>query len=392
MKFALKNALLAAAVLASTAAATLPAAAAFLKPKLVVEDLPTGPALAANTSQDLLLRADGDGSAYLYVEQQQGALLTVFDVTDPEHIKLTAVVPTEGHGAYDFVTPIGNTAELVAFRDGSGTAVVDLQKPKSPRLSVATARTAGAIEPLGSSGYLTSSIPQIEPVSTQPRNRPASWRSSRHPRVLASLTSVTRQLERPETGTVFLLADGKVTVVRRLDAERQFDIDQIAKSPATSTNHRPRSPAPPSPPAVAHLPIAFVFGIGVRLAYGSAQALRPRRTRRTPTPSRSPQAPSSCDTDGSAPTPGPRPHGSHCHAPRPASSGCSRAHTPHAPRAAWRTPPPLPAAALPSRPPSRAGSRYTSIGSCLRSIRCTLGFKISTRSIRFRSSRTFPGQ
>ncbi len=226
MKFALKNTLLTAAVLASTAAAALPAAA-FLKPKLVVEDLPTRPALAANTSQDLLLRADDNGSAYLYVEQQQGALLAVFDVTDPEHIKLTAAVPTEGHGAYDFVTPIGATAELVAFRDGSGTAVVDLRQPKSPRLSVPTASTAGAIEPLGSSGYLTSSIPQIEPVSNQPRSVQLV-ESSRHPRVLASLTGVTRQVERPETGTVFLLADGKVTVVRRLDAERKFDIDQIA--------------------------------------------------------------------------------------------------------------------------------------------------------------------
>jgi hypothetical protein len=228
MRFALKNTVLAAAVLASAAATTLPAAAAFLKPKLVVEDLPTRPALASDTSQDLMLRADVNGSAYLYVEQQQGALLAVFDVTDPGHIKLAAVVPTEGHGAYDFVTPIGNTAELVAFRDGSGTAVVDLRKPKSPRLSVPTASTAGAIEPLGSSGYLTSSIPQIEPISTQPRNVQLV-ESSRHPRVLASLTSVTRQVERPETGTVFLLADGKVTVVRRLDAERQFDIDQIAE-------------------------------------------------------------------------------------------------------------------------------------------------------------------
>jgi hypothetical protein len=218
VRIALKNILLAVAVLT---AATLPAAA-FLKPKLVVEEL-----APQTTSQDLLLHADDNGSAYLYVEQQQGALLAVFDVTDAAHIKLTASVPTEGHGAYDFVTPVGNTAELVSFRDGSGTALVDLRKPKAPRLSITTPNTAGIIETLGSSGYLSSSIPQSQPVSP-PQRAVQLVESSRHPRVLTSLTSVSRQVERPATGTVFLLADGKVTVIRRLDAERQFDIDQIA--------------------------------------------------------------------------------------------------------------------------------------------------------------------
>jgi hypothetical protein len=221
MRSALKNILLAAAVLAPAVATTLPAAA-FLKPKLVVQDL-----APHTTSQDLLLHAEDNGSAYLYVEQQQGALLAVFDVTDPAHIKLAASVPTEAHGAYDFVTPVGDTAELVSFRDGSGSALVDLRKPKAPRLSAINSNTAGVIEPLGSSGYLTSSIPQVQPVSTQPRNVQLV-ESSRHPRVLTSLTDVTRQVERPATGTVFLLADGKVTVVRRLDAERQFDIAQDA--------------------------------------------------------------------------------------------------------------------------------------------------------------------
>jgi hypothetical protein len=221
MKSALKNILLAATVLTSAAATTLPAAA-FLSPKLVVQNL-----APQTTSQDLLLRADGNGSAYLYAEQQQGALLAVFDVTDPAHIKLAASVPTEAHGAYDFVAPIGNTAELVSFRDGSGTALVDLRKPKAPRLSAISSNAAGVVEPLGSAGYLTSSIPQVQPVTAQPRTVELV-ESSRHPRVLTSLTSVTRQVERPATGTVFLLADGKVTVVRRLDAERQYDIDQIA--------------------------------------------------------------------------------------------------------------------------------------------------------------------
>jgi hypothetical protein len=227
MRSALKNILFASAILAGAAAATLPASAlVFLKPKLLVQSLPGNSAIAHSSTQDILLRADGNGATYLYVEQQQGALLAVFDVTDPEHMKLVASVPTEARGAYDFLAPIG-TAEQIAFRDGSGTALLDLRKPKAPRLSAST--QARAIEPLGASGYLASSIPQ-SPIQAAPRTQPHDVQlveSGRHSHVLASLTGVTRQAERPETGTVFLLADGKVNIIRRLDAELQYEDNQI---------------------------------------------------------------------------------------------------------------------------------------------------------------------
>src|ERR1700709_2319986 len=87
MRLLAKDILLATAVLFGTAV-TLPASALeFGKEKLIVENLPTQSASAQSPAQDLLVRADGD-SIYLYVEQQQGAVLTVFNVTDPEHLKL----------------------------------------------------------------------------------------------------------------------------------------------------------------------------------------------------------------------------------------------------------------------------------------------------------------
>jgi hypothetical protein len=227
MNSAIKNVVLATAVLVS-AASTL-TASAFQKPKsnFIVQQLSTKPEFTQNSSQDLLLRADQYGTAYLYVEQQQGALLTIFDVTDPQHIKLTAAVPTEARGAFDFVTPVGETAELVAFRDGSGNAVLDLHKAKSPRLSKVD--TAGnPDEPLGNSGYLTSSLTQAAPVSTQPRDVQLV-ETKGTPHALVTVASVTRQVNRAETGTVFLLGNGKVTVIRRIDAERSYAIDQELK-------------------------------------------------------------------------------------------------------------------------------------------------------------------
>jgi hypothetical protein len=227
MNSAIKNIVLATTVLVS-AASTL-TASAFEKPKsnFIVQQLSSKPEFTQNSSQDLLLRADERGTAYLYVEQQQGALLTVFDVTDPQHIKLTAEVPTEAHAAFDFVTPVGAASELVAFRDGSGDAVLDLHKAKAPRLSN-VGGVAGAGKPnewLGNSGYLTSSLTQGKAVVLQPREVQLV-ETKGTPRTITTVANVTRQVNRSETGTVFLLGNGKVTVIRRIDAERSYAIDQ----------------------------------------------------------------------------------------------------------------------------------------------------------------------
>src|ERR1700742_328077 len=101
---------------AALALATLTIQAhAYVKANLVVQPLT---ATATKDAEDLLLHADGQGNTYLYVEQQKGALLSVFDVSDPAHIKLQASVETGAPSAYDFVNAVGDK-ELIAFRDGS---------------------------------------------------------------------------------------------------------------------------------------------------------------------------------------------------------------------------------------------------------------------------------
>jgi hypothetical protein len=224
MNVSIKNILLGTAILAASVAITLPASA-FGRTKLIVQGLPANSAITQAPSQDLLLRADTDGDNYLYVEQQQGALLAVFDVSDPEHMKLVAAVAMQAHSPYDFVAPVGNS-ELISFRDGSGTALLDLHKPKSPKLSEKTDSSKSIVEPLGLSGSLVSSLPQIQTARQAPPRNVQLIEAGHLPRVLASLTGVTRQVERLETGTIFLLADGKVTIVRSLDVELQYEDDR----------------------------------------------------------------------------------------------------------------------------------------------------------------------
>src|ERR1700752_4103236 len=102
--------------------------------QLVVMEAPDLPEQAQTPGNSLFLHSDGAGSTYLYIEQQRGARLSVFDVTDPARIKLVVSTPLGAEGAFDFVRPLGNNAELVYFRDGQKEAVLDLQKVKRPVL------------------------------------------------------------------------------------------------------------------------------------------------------------------------------------------------------------------------------------------------------------------
>lgn len=224
MKQTIKTILVAMAVTFGTISAQ-----ASPKSDFIVQTLPTSPEFAQSTSQDLLLHNANNGATYLYVEQEQGAVLTIFDVTDPAHMKLTTSVHTEARGSYDFISPVGGSAELIAYRDGSGTAILDLHKVKSPRLTSIAGAGSVPTEMLGTAGYLSlrqaatptasAHLQDIQLVETNPS-----------PRLLATVTSVTKEVTRPETGTIFLLGGGKITVIRRIDSEQDYAVQQIAST------------------------------------------------------------------------------------------------------------------------------------------------------------------
>src|ERR1700726_318541 len=106
--------------------------------QIVVEpaDLPE---MAKTPGQSLFLYKAADGGTYLYVEQQNGARLAVFDVTDPAKIKTAASVPLQTPGAFDFVRYLNDRTELIRFRDSQQLAELDLRKPKNPTLTIAKA-------------------------------------------------------------------------------------------------------------------------------------------------------------------------------------------------------------------------------------------------------------
>jgi hypothetical protein len=194
----------------------------------VRSSLSVRPIAATTDAQDLMLHTDNNGSTFLYVEQKQGAMLAVYDVTDPAHITLQASVPIGAHGSYDFVGTIGNS-ELIAFRDGSGSGVIDLRQAMAPKLAMIAGTVPAATERLGESGYLASNFLAAGPVAgvTQPRSVQVVETATEAPHVVSTVAKVTKQVARPETGTTFLLGENGVTVVRQIATERAYE-EQLA--------------------------------------------------------------------------------------------------------------------------------------------------------------------
>jgi hypothetical protein len=213
----------AAAVLTSTANAETHSTS---KDLVVMEthDLPEQAQIPGNS---LFLHSDNAGSTYLYIEQQQGARLSVFDVTNPARIKLVVSMPLAAEGAFDFVRPLGNNTELVYFRDNHREAVLDLRKSARPVFRVISMLTDfGPAEDLGESGLLVTS--QAHPyVPAVAHDYQVIDISASAPTQLATVKDVKHRVTNDDTGTTFLLGNHGLTVVRRLSAEYDYQVHQM---------------------------------------------------------------------------------------------------------------------------------------------------------------------
>src|SRR6266404_759368 len=106
--------------LAAAAALTLTASAdAKNRPNKIIVVRPTDlPELARVPGEAMILHATGDGRTLLYVEQNHGARLAIFDVTDPAKVKQEAATQLDARGPFEFVSSLGDNAELIRFQDG----------------------------------------------------------------------------------------------------------------------------------------------------------------------------------------------------------------------------------------------------------------------------------
>jgi hypothetical protein len=194
---------------------------------VVVEphNLPEQAQLAGNS---FFLHNDNAGSTYLYVEQQQGARLTVFNVTDPSRIKMVSTTPLTVDGPFDFVRSLDGSAELVRFRDGKKVAVLDLRKASKPSLRIASGLLdPGPTEPLGETGFLGVSDPYNYVRAISRDYQVVDISTPANPVLLTTVKQVRHRVVNNETGTTFLLGVDGLTVIRRISVENDYKTHQM---------------------------------------------------------------------------------------------------------------------------------------------------------------------
>ncbi len=216
------------AKLALTAIAALTFAAyaeARNHPKIIVTRPADLPELARERGQAMLLHATGDGRTHLYIEQNDGGRLAVFDVTDPGHVKVEGSAQVDAPGAFDFVSSLGDYAELVRFRNGQGEAVLDLHKVKTPTLNkIQGLDFQGSTERLGGDGLIVAD-------ANDPNYQVVDLSNPVAPNPVAEVKHVLEKITNDETGTTFLLAVDGLYVIRRPAVEEEYEIHQQQSDP-----------------------------------------------------------------------------------------------------------------------------------------------------------------
>src|SRR5258708_14123954 len=157
--------------LAAAAALTLTASAdATNRPNKIIVVRPTDlPELARVPGEAMILHATGDGRTLLYVEQNHGARLAIFDVTDPAKVKQEAATQLDARGPFEFVSSLGDNAELICFQDGQGEAVLDLHKAKAPVIKMVPGlELQGTTERLGNDGCVVPNQASAQLVANEP--------------------------------------------------------------------------------------------------------------------------------------------------------------------------------------------------------------------------------
>jgi len=214
------------AVIAIVAAGTVAAPAAYSRTSndLIVVPPADLPDLARQTGEAMLLHETFDGRTHLYIEQNHGVQLAIFDVTDPSHVKGEGSVQIEAPGPFDFVSTLGDRAEVVQFRQGQGSAVLDLHKVNVPTLTKVQGLTLqGATMALGDDGFIVTSRADSKAQSA-PDAQVVVIASRGDLNHVFDIGDVRQELTKHDTGTTFLLTQSGLYIVRRPLVERENEL------------------------------------------------------------------------------------------------------------------------------------------------------------------------
>ena len=189
------------------------------------------PELAQVPGQAMALHATGDGRTLLYIEQNHGTRLAIFDVTDPAHVKPEGSAQVDAPGSFDFVSSFGDNRELVRFRHGKGEAVLNLRNIKAPTLTaIQGLDSEGSTERLGEDGLLIADRPSGQSDANDPNYQVVDLSKPLRPISVVDVKHVFEKITNDETGTTFLLATDGLYLIRRPAVEEEHDIHEYQMS------------------------------------------------------------------------------------------------------------------------------------------------------------------
>jgi hypothetical protein len=180
------------------------------------------PELARVPGEAMILHA-----IHLYVEQNNGARLAIFDVTDPANVKQESAAQLDAPGPFDFVSSLGDNAELIRFKNGQGEAVLDLHKAKAPAIKMVPGlEFQSATERLGNDGFIVSNQASAQSDANDPDYQVVETAGTSEPDRVYDVKQVREEITNDETGTTFLLATDGLYLIRRPAVEYENFIHQ----------------------------------------------------------------------------------------------------------------------------------------------------------------------
>ena len=212
--------------LVATGALAAPTAYSRTANSLIVVPPTDLPELARQTGEAMFLHNTFDGKTHLYIEQNHGAQLAIFDVTDPSHVKGEGAAQINAPGPLDFVSSLGDREEVVQFRQGQGSGVLDLHKASVPTLTKVQGLTLqGATMALGDDGFIVTSRADSDAQSAQDAQVvvTASRGDLNH---VFDISDVRQELTKQDTGTTFLLTQSGLYIVRRPLVESENELHE----------------------------------------------------------------------------------------------------------------------------------------------------------------------
>jgi hypothetical protein len=195
--------------------------------KVIVVRPPDLPESARVTGQAMMLHDTMDGRTLLYIEQNHGARIAIFDVTDPAHVKAEGSAQVDAPGSFDFVSSLGADAVLVRFRNGHGEAVLNLQKVKTPTLNMIQGLYfQGSMEFLGDNVLLVAKGPSVRSDANDTDYQVVDISNPLQPNPITDIKQILEKITNDETGTTFLLTADGLYLIRRPAAEEESRIRQ----------------------------------------------------------------------------------------------------------------------------------------------------------------------